>query len=46
MMKRPRDPVARSKLIFDMLTGEVPNDKAEKLRVKLRQYPLLTIAAT
>jgi hypothetical protein len=29
--KRPRDPVERSKLIFDMLTGEVPNDKAEVL---------------
>jgi hypothetical protein len=29
--KRPRDPVERSKLIFDMLTGEVPNDRAEVL---------------
>lgn len=25
--RRPRDPVERSKLIFDMLTGDVPNDK-------------------
>ena len=29
--KRPRDPVERSKLIFDMLTGEVPNDKDQVL---------------
>ena len=29
--KRPRDPVERSKLIFDMLTGDAPNDKAEVL---------------
>lgn len=29
--KRPKDPVAHSRLIFDMLTGEVPNDKAEVL---------------
>ena len=29
--KRPRDPVERSKLIFDMLTGDVPNDKDQVL---------------
>lgn len=29
--KRPKDPVERTKLILDMLTGEVPNDKAEVL---------------
>ena len=29
--KRPRDPVARSRYIFDMLTGDLPNDKAEVL---------------
>ena len=29
--KRPRDPVARAKLVMDMLTGEVPNDKEQVL---------------
>ena len=34
--KRPRDPVERTKLVFDMLTGEVPNDKEQVLEA-LRQ---------
>ena len=28
---RPRDPIARAKLVMDMLTGEVPNDKDQVL---------------
>ena len=27
--KRPRDPIARAKLVMDMLTGEKPNDKEQ-----------------
>jgi hypothetical protein len=29
--KRPRDPIARAKLVMDMLTGEQPNDKQHVL---------------
>ena len=29
--KRPRDPIARAKLVMDMLTGERPNDKEQVL---------------
>jgi hypothetical protein len=29
--KRPRDPIARAKLVMDMLTGERPNDKEQIL---------------
>lgn len=29
--KRPHDPIARAKLVMDMLTGEIPNDKAQVL---------------
>ena len=29
--KRPRDPIARTKLVMDMLTGELPNDKEQAL---------------
>ena len=29
--KRPRDPIARAKLVMDMLTGERPNDKQQVL---------------
>ena len=29
--KRPRDPLARTKLVMDMLTGEQPNDKEQVL---------------
>ena len=29
--KRPRDPIARAKLIVEMLTGERPNDKEQVL---------------
>jgi len=29
--KRPRDPIARAKLVMDMLTGELPNDKEQVL---------------
>ena len=29
--KRPRDPIQRSKLIFDMAIGEEPNDKEQVL---------------
>ena len=29
--KRPRDPIARAKLVMDMLTGERPNDKKQVL---------------
>ena len=29
--KRPRDPIARAKLVMDMLTGELPNDKKQVL---------------
>ena len=29
--KRPRDPIARAKLVMDMLTGDVPNDKEQVL---------------
>ena len=29
--KRPRDPIARTKLVMDMLTGELPNDKEQVL---------------
>ena len=36
--KRPRDPVARAKLIMDMLTGEVENDKEQALAA-LRDDP-------
>ena len=28
--KRPRDPIARAKLVMDMLTGELPNDKEQR----------------
>lgn len=29
--KRPRDPIARAKVVMDMLIGEVPNDKDQVL---------------
>ena len=29
--KRPRDPIARAKIVMDMLTGERPNDKDQVL---------------
>ena len=29
--KRPKDPVARARVVMDMLTGEVPNDKDQVL---------------
>ena len=29
--KRPRDPIARAKVVMDMLIGETPNDKNEVL---------------
>lgn len=29
--KRPRDPIARTKFVMDMLTGERPNDKEQAL---------------
>ena len=35
--KRPRDPVERAKLIFDMAIGEVPNDKEQVLEALLRE---------
>lgn len=35
--KRPRDPVERSKLIFDMAIGEVPNDKEQVLAAQREQ---------
>ena len=35
--KRPRDPVERSKLIFDMAIGEVPNDKEQVLEAQREQ---------
>ena len=31
LLKRPRDPIARTKLVMDMLTGELPNDKEQAL---------------
>lgn len=31
---RPRDPIARAKLVMDMLTGEVPNDKEQVLAAR------------
>ena len=31
--KRPRDRVERAKLVFDMLTGEAPNDKDQVLGI-------------
>ena len=33
--KRPRDPIARTKLVMDMLTGERPNDKEQALAALL-----------
>ena len=35
--KRPRDPIARAKLVMDMLTGELPNDKKQVLASDLEQ---------
>ena len=35
--KRPRDPIARAKLVMDMLTGERPNDKEQVLAPDLDQ---------
>ena len=37
--RRPRDPVERSKLIFDMLTGDVPNDKKQVLAEQQAEAP-------
>ena len=35
--QRPRDPIARAKLVMDMLTGEVPNDKEQVLAARGEQ---------
>ena len=35
--KRPRDSVERTKLIFDMAIGEVPNDKEQVLEALAEQ---------
>ena len=40
--KRPRDAVQCAKLVCDMLTGEVPNDKAEVLAAMADEQSELT----
>ena len=35
--KRPRDPVERAKLIFDMAIGEVLNDKEQVLEARRQE---------
>ena len=35
--KRPRDPIARAKVVMDMLTGETPNDKHQVLGTESEQ---------
>ena len=37
--KRPRDPIARTKLVMDMLTGEQPNDKEQVLALNGESVP-------
>ena len=37
--KRPRDPIARAKVVMDMRIGETPNDKAQVLGTEPEQSP-------
>ena len=39
MPKRPRDPIARAKVVMDMLIGETPNDKEQVLAAHREPEP-------